>query len=267
MRYDLDDDELRRITAATALPARTGRFVVVVVGPDHPLADAGRTVERRVFEETFGNDTAEMTSEYGPYERDSLFFVCLDRRRGMPVGVTRVIEGHGAGVKTIDDAPAHIGVGREAILAEHGMTGGKVWDFATVAVLPAYRGNLRVSSLLYRTFLVEGERAGAEHVVVMLDRRAYRNITLLGVPLTPLAGSAPFPYLGSVENRALYVPFAVIGPSIAEQAGRLRRFGAAIRGEIRGRGWRRILVRRVAARISHRVATGEGLDWDIVQTQ
>jgi hypothetical protein len=191
----------------------------------------------------------------------------LDRRRGLPAGAGRIIEGHGPGVKTIDDAPGHIGRDVATITAAHGMTGAKVWDFATVAVLPRYRGGrsaLAVSSLLYRTFLLAGNRAGAHHVVTMLDGRAYRNMRLLGVELVALAGSAPFEYLGSAENHALYVEFGALAPSIAAQAARLKRPFGPIAGEIRARGLRRLITRQVAARVSTRVATGRGLDQHVV---
>jgi hypothetical protein len=267
--YELSPLEVERITVGFLAnhPDPTGRFICAVVGPDHPLARVARTVERQIFEEAFGNDAATMAAEYGPYEDRSLFFVVLDRRRGAPAGMSRIIEATGAGLKTIDDAPAYIGGDVASIMAAHGMRGEKAWDFATVAVLPEYRGGrsgLTVSSLLYRTFLITGERAAVKHVVTMVDHRAYRNVLLLGLPMTALAGSAPFAYLGSAENRALYLEFDAIQPAIAEQAVRLRRPFGAIQGRIRARGPRRLIVRRVAAAVSRRVASGRDLDRQIV---
>jgi len=267
--YDLDALEIERITVEFLAkhPDPIGQFVSVVAGPEHPLAAVARAVERQIFEEAFGNDADTMAAEYGPYENRSLFFVVLDRRRGMPAGAGRIIEGHGAEVKTIHDAPAYIGVDTEAILAAHGMAGRKIWDYATIAVLPQYRGgrsSLTVSSLLYRTFLVTGKRAGVEHAVMMLDRGAYRNLQLLGVPFEPLAGSQPFEYLGSAENRALHAPFDALTPAIATQARRLGRPFAKITGEIRATGPRRLMVRRVAAGVARRVASGRGLDRHIL---
>jgi hypothetical protein len=263
-RYDLPGEEIRRISArALARHPGTGRFVSIVVGPGDPLAGVGRTLERQVFEESFGNDAAVMAQEYGPYERQSLFFVVLDRRAGVPAGVGRVIQDDGPRVKTIVDAPEHIGVGVDEISAFHGLGEGRVWDFATVAVLPEYRGgrsSLAVSSLLYRTFVVAGRRAGARHAVAMLDRVAWRNIRLVGVPVAQLAGSGPFAYLGSAENRAIHVDFAAIEPAVAKQAAQLRRPGRPIAGTLPGRGLRRLLIRRVAAGVSRGVATGRGLD-------
>ena len=141
-RYDLDAAGMLRVTAGflAAHPAPAGRFVTAVAGPDTELADVGRALERQVFEESFGNDAAVMAAEYGPYEAVSLFFVVIDRRAGVPAGVARMIESHGPGVKTIDDAPRYIGVDVGTILAAHCMTGGKVLDCATLAVLPEYRG-------------------------------------------------------------------------------------------------------------------------------
>jgi hypothetical protein len=270
-RYDLDDTRMRQLTTAflAAHPRPAGRFVVAVVGPDTPLADVGRTLERRVFEESFGNDAAVMTAEYGPYEAASLFFVVLDRRAGIPAGVARMIESTGRGAKTVDDAPQHIGADVDTILAAHGMTGEKVWDCATLAVLPQYRGgrsSLLVSSMLYRTFLVLGRRAGVRHAVSMLDRGAYRNLGLIGVPMETLAGSGPFAYLGSAENRAVYMRFDTIEPAVRAQAARMRRAARPTLPALRRRGLRRLLTSRIAAGVARRIGTGRDVDQHIVDT-
>ena len=259
--YELRESEVRALSAGAldAYPS-SGPFVALAVRTDDPLADVARTVERQVFEESFGNDAATMTAEYGPYEKESLFFLVLDRRTALPVGAGRVIDGGG---KTLDDAPGQIGEDLSTIVAAHEMYEGRIWDFATVAVLPDYRGGrsaLLVSSLLYRTFLKAGRRAGVKHVVTMLDSRVARSMTLLGAPVQAMAGSAPFAYLGSASTEALYVPFAALEPGIAEQAVQLRKIGSSFRGEIRARGLRRLITRRIAARIAHQVATGDGLD-------
>jgi hypothetical protein len=117
-----------------------------------------------------------------------------------------------------------------------------------------------VSSLLYRTFINAGRRAGVSHIVAMLDSRAYRGIALIGAPFVPMAGSEPFEYLGSPSTSALYMPFADIEPSIAKQSEQLQHAGTEFQGEIRGRGLRRLATRRIASRVAHQVATGEGLD-------
>lgn len=261
MTYALPAADLAlRCAAALGAHPSAGRFVALAVGPSDPLAGVARTVERQVFEQSFGNDAAEMAAEYGPYEEASLFFLVLDRRTGLPAGAGRVIDGGG---KTLDEAPDLIGKDLSEIVAGHHMHDGKIWDFATVGVLPGYRGGRSgpmVSSLLYRTFLKAGHRAGVRHLVALLDHRAHRNLSLLGVPFVPMANSAPFAYLGSPSTMALHVPFADIEPSLARQSRLLRRVGAPFGGEIRARGLRRLLIRRLGAKISHQVSTGAGLD-------
>jgi len=262
--YTLPTEQIRaRVAGALAAHPSTGRFAALAIATDDPLADVARTVEHQVFEESFALDAAEMATEYGPYDSGSLFFLVLDRETGLPAGAARVVEGGG---KTLDDAPDYLGEDLSTIVAEHGMYLGRIWDFATLAVLPEYRGgksSLMVSSLLYRTFLKAGRRAGVRHVVTMLDHRAYRSITLLGAPFQALVGSKPFDYLGSPSTRALYLDFPTVEAAIAEQSGRLRHVGSPFAGEIRARGLRRLLIRRIASRVSAQVATGEGLDTQI----
>jgi hypothetical protein len=227
-RYDLHPGEVDRLLGPLLRrhDRSTGRFVVFVVSAHDPLADVTRTIERTIFEESFGNDAAQMATEYRPYEKDSRFLLVADRRRGGPAGSARIIEGTGPGTKTLDDAPALIGRTPAQIAAAHGLNGEKLWDYATVAVLKDYRGRrsaLAVSSLLYRAVLLQGQREGVRHLTAMLDRGIYRNMKLIGTPFVNLAGSGPFAYLGSAENRAVYADFPAIAPAISAQADRLRR--------------------------------------------
>jgi hypothetical protein len=83
---------------------------------------------------------------------------------------------------------------------------------------------------------------------------------LLGTPFEAMAVSEPFPYLGSPQNRALYAPFAAVEPAIAEQSTRLANVAASHAGDIEERGIKRLVARRIASRVAHQVATGEGLD-------
>ncbi|MEV6843866.1 hypothetical protein [Actinoplanes sp. NPDC051411] len=257
--YNLSESEMRMrgLAALYGYPAG-GPFIALAVRPDDLLADVARTVERRVFEESFAMDAAVMTEEYAAYEQDSMFFLVIERRTGAPAGAARVIDGGG---KTLDDAPDVIGVDLGTIVEKHGLFGGKIWDFATLAVLPEYRGgkSTMVSSLLYRAFLNAGRRAGVQHVVAMLDRRAHRGIALIGAPFEPMAGSEPFEYLGSPSTSALYMRFADIEPAIAAEGERLSNI-TPVEGESRARGLHRVLTGRIVSKVAHQVATGEGLD-------
>lgn len=269
VRYDLSGAEIDQLLSPHLHRHNrsAGRFVVFVIGAQDPLTDVARTVERTIFEESFGNDAALMAAEYGPYENDSRFLLVADRRRGVPAGSARIIEGTGPGTKTLDDAPGLIGRTSEQIATAHALNGEKLWDYATVAVLRGYRGRrsaLAVSSLLYRAVLLQGQREGVQHLTAMLDRGIYRNMKLIGTPFVALAGSGPFAYLGSAENRAVYADFPAIAPAISEQAERLARLARPGLSDIRRADPRKLLRCRIAADISRRIATGRGLDQHIV---
>jgi hypothetical protein len=118
--------------------------------------------------------------------------------------------------------------------------------------------------MLYRTFLVMGRRLGVRHAVSMLDRGAYRNLGMVGAPMRTLADSAPFAYLGSAENRAVYMDFPAIEPAVREQAVRMRRAARPTPRALRRDGLRKLLTRRVAAGVSLRIGTGKDVDQHIV---
>lgn len=136
MTYALDDATIADLCAkALSEHTSTNRFVALALATHDPMADVARTVERMVFEESFGLGEAAMLAEYTPYEEQSYFFLILDRETGLPAGAARAIEGGG---KTLDDAPDLIGHSLSVIVDMHGMhDGGKIWDYATLAVLPA----------------------------------------------------------------------------------------------------------------------------------
>lgn len=243
----------RRCAAALAAHPATGRFAALAVATSDPMADVARMVERQIL---------PAAPDYDDHESRSLFLLVLDRETGLPAGAGRVVEGGG---RTLDDAPGHIGRDLSAIVNAHDLHDGRrLWEFATVGVLPEYRGDKSVSSLIYRTFLQAGHRAGVRHVVALADDRTHRALTLLGVPFTAMAGSEPFEYLGSPGTRAVYVPFIEVESAIAAQSERLNRAVGSFAGEIRARGLRRLLARRAAARVSEQVATGFGLNEQIL---
>jgi hypothetical protein len=259
--YDLDEGTVRRQSAnALARHSSTARFVALAVGAASPMSDVARTVESQVL----GSDPATMASDYRRYEDDSLFVLVLDRRTGLPAAAGRVIDGGG---RTLDDAPDHIEVPLSTIVAVHEMCTGRIWDLATIAVVPEYRVGRSapaVGSLFYRTLLNAGRLAGVRHLVTMLDRRAHQSLLLLGMNLEPMAGSGPFGPGGSAATQALYASFGELEPSMARQSERLRRPGADFAGEITARGVRRLIIRRVAARVAFQVSSGTDLDEHIL---
>src|SRR4051794_33269576 len=91
--YDLDETTMRRLIAGALATyrERPGRFLALAVAAASPLADVARRVERMVFKQPFERDAQTMPPEYRRYEDDSLFFLVLDRRTGLPAGAARVI--------------------------------------------------------------------------------------------------------------------------------------------------------------------------------
>jgi hypothetical protein len=247
--YELDDRALaRHCAAALAAHPTDGRFVALALAPTDPTADVVRTVEPQLQAATAG---------YLDHEKHSIFLLVLDRRTGLPAGAGRVVEGGG---RALDDAPERIGRDLSAIVEAHGLHEGKIWDVATLGNLSGYRDSkagLTVSALLARTLVLAGHRAGVRHLVALLDQRTHRTLALLGVPFVPMAGS-------EVAVRALYAPFPGLEPALAEQSRRLNSIAGSFTGEIEARGLRRLVVRRLAARMSEQVATGRGLDEHIL---
>jgi hypothetical protein len=95
----------------------------------------------------------------------------------------------------------------------------------TLAVRREYRGKTSdhyVSTMLYGLFYAEARRQGVEHVVTVLDKHAYAQLTqFLGVPFVPIADSEPFNYLGSENSRAAYMHVPGAGDAVEEYMNRV----------------------------------------------
>lgn len=211
--YDLTTDEVAALTAellaslAGAWPDRY-RYVGIELPGQSRFSDIARHIERVVFEDCFGNDAAEMTAEYGPYEAASVFFVSIDRSTELPSGALRVIGNSAQGLKTLNDArSAPFNIRLEDVATQHGIGDpASVWDAGTVAVLPEHRsGEGAVSVQLYRAMYLSAIQHGIDHLVSIIDDVPLRKLVeYLGIPFVPLADSAPGPYLGSVKSQAVY---------------------------------------------------------------
>jgi len=115
-RYDLTDaeieslsDELRSRYRAflSGLEQAGAAFGCIAVDGNDPLANLGRTLEQRVFDDEAGEHSVEtMHVEYGAYEDRSTFFLGYDLRTGSVSGSLRAITGnagYGPMVKSMRD--------------------------------------------------------------------------------------------------------------------------------------------------------------------
>jgi hypothetical protein len=191
-----------------------GRYGCYFISDSSPYSDIARAVECEVFQEFFGNMPSLMVEEYAAYEMNSRFLLVVDRFLEQPAGALRLIENSRSGFKTLNDIQGEpLSIPTESVLAYHEIDDlENCWDVGTLAVRKPYRGratNNLISTMLYGLLHTAVHEYGIDHLVTILDKHAYSQLTeLLGVPFVPMAGSQPFSYLGSENSRAayLYVP-------------------------------------------------------------
>ncbi|MDN5275562.1 MAG: hypothetical protein JWN33_211 [Candidatus Saccharibacteria bacterium] len=226
-RYDLSHVEIKSLTndllaeRSESLVAQS-QIVIFEAGSNSAYTNIGRYIERVVFEESFGNDTQEMVREYGPYEAASLFFIAIDTAEAEPVGVIRIIENSPAGLKTLNDVQnPPFSISFDSVVSAHSIDDmDNVWDIGTAAVLPCYRFSDKGSPslMLYASGIRQANILGIEHVVSLVDDKAYRNMTQnIGIPFQPLADALPASYLGSKLSHAAYGRVDEFIPSIIEK--------------------------------------------------
>jgi len=212
LRYDLGAEEVAQLTGALLdkhPTSETGRYACYVIDGENSYSNLGRSVEAIVFESTFGNDAATMQEEYGIYEHASSFFLIVDKESRSPVGVLRVIANSPAGLKTIVDIEkSPLGISLQEMTLFHGIdTLDNCWDIGTLAVVGKERGSasdFMVSTALYRTLYVEAVKGDVEHLISIIDQRAYESLQFLGVRFVPMVHSDYFSYLDSPKSMAVY---------------------------------------------------------------
>ena len=207
---ETDRSELARLARSVIAPGTTQPFGAYVFLADDPAAELGRATERAVFLEAFGNTRELLDAEYGPYEASSLFFTVLDHRRLCPAGAMRIIvptEG-GPGLKTFNDLGPIWHESAETMLARSGigLSLGRTWDIATLAVDSGYRSAAATGLValgLYQSVVRTGEALGVEWTVAILDRVAFRMTKArFHQPFFALAEGRP--YLGSRDSLPIY---------------------------------------------------------------
>lgn len=238
-RYDLPSDDIAALTEkliATKTFAPDDRVVCYRVSGHSQFSDIGRSIECRVFHETFpGNDAAFMTGEYGPYERASFFFISVDRVKKTPIGALRIIRDSPAGLKTLNDlarpdAPVQL-TAAEIQRAHEIDTFENAWDIGTFVILSEYRRSGASASLqLYRGMYATALEEGIEHLVAIFDKLPLLAVTgYLAIPVVPLCGTDYFSYLGSAESRAIYGYIPGFEPAVSRRLAEVKDDADAVR--------------------------------------
>ena len=195
-------------------PSTNSQFAYYELSSETEAANIARTIEANCFNEFFKETPAELRSLYGPYEKQSTFFLAVDTSIGMPVGALRVIANGANGLLTLNDlsspAIAEKGIGGisvDSIRQHHDIENlDACWDIGAVAVLPEHRGKKKVSVMLYRAMYKKAKEQGIEHLVSIIDKHPYEgSIQPLRIPFQPLAGCGePFRYYGSKLSYAVH---------------------------------------------------------------
>jgi hypothetical protein len=186
--------------------APTEPFGVYVCRFDEPGAELGRFVERGVFLEEFGNTPEQLACEYDRYEPGSVFIVVVDHARRVPAGMMRVIVPTPARFKSLDDMLGGWGVDPIDVLArvDDSWDLERVWDLATLAVAPEYRGNAAlglVTQGLLQTLTMLGSGWGVDRYVAILDEPVLRMLQWrIGRPFVAFPGVDAREYLGSAAS-------------------------------------------------------------------
>jgi hypothetical protein len=213
------DHRLRRLMAEQPFTSEDA-FGCYFIDDSSPYSDVARGVECAVFQEFFGNEPSIMTEAYAPYEAHSRFLLVVDQASQEPAGALRIITHSENGLKTLNDIEqAPLSLPLETVVRFHGISDlDNCWDVGTLAVLKKYRGQTTghlLSTMLYGLFYAEVCKAGVEHIVTILDKHAYKQLTeLFAIPFGPIADSQPFNYLGSESSRAAYAHVPRIAPAM-----------------------------------------------------
>jgi hypothetical protein len=181
----------------------------LVFDPVGDVLSAARECEEQVFARTYGNTADELLIEYGPYEDATVFMAVADASDDV-VAVCRLIVPGPAGLKSLDDAgrpPWQVDGVRAARAA--GIDPARTWDIATIGVRPD-RGapNLLTAAALYHGIVVATRVNRIRSVVMIMDERARRLLSAVGVRTNALPGTRVAPYLGSPASTPLYLHLA-----------------------------------------------------------
>ncbi len=199
-------EQTERIDAAIDPARASSPFGLYAWRSTDPAAEIARHLERSVFAEAFGESPALLQAEYATYEPASVFFCVVDHRRRVAAGAIRVIVPGGVGFKSIDDVERFWHVDPRACWRAAGTEPDetRLWDIATLAVGPDYRGAAGqgvVSLALYGGVTSTAVRAGIGWYAAILDQPVLRLLQWrVGRPFERYEGIREASYLGSERS-------------------------------------------------------------------
>lgn len=253
-RYDLTDDEISSLShqlLAERPPTVRSRFICYDFKSYEKYSNLGRSIEAKIFFDTFGNTIDTLQKEYGDYEHASSFLVTLDQKARKPAGVMRIIYNSEAGLKALNDIHKPLGITVDQFMNHYSIDDlNSCSEVSTLAILPEYRHSsiksAKLSLLMHRAYFRKSQNDGIDHTVAIIDKRAKRGIDIMGIPFKPIMESEPFEYIESKSSYAIY--------------GYLPEFIEKLHDHQRELRKKRRLKPMIHARVVKRFATGKGLD-------
>ena len=172
--------------------------------PQGAVRRAALDCEADVFFEHYGNTRDELEAEYGDYDSDSVFVAVTDRDN-VALAAARLIAPGRSGLKTIHDvARAPWGVDGLRSARAAGLDLATTWDVATIGVRRGVRGGMLLSAALHHAVIRCSMVNDLSSIVMIVDERARRVFTAVGLFIHPLPGTKPAPYLGSTTSTPMW---------------------------------------------------------------
>jgi hypothetical protein len=176
--------------------------------PEAAVLAAAKACEADVFLNTYGNTSEQWEEEYGPYD-DASVFLTITEPGGDAVATSRLILPNPNGLKTLVDVardPWFIDGNRSARLA--GMQPALTWDIATVAVRKGVAGSGFLSAALYHGMVVATRVNRLRWIVMIMDVRARRLLSMLNLQTQVLPEATAGSYLGSAASVPIWADAA-----------------------------------------------------------
>lgn len=187
----------------------------LVFNPTGRVLSAARRCEADIFLQWYGNTRKQLADEYERYEASSVFVALADERDDV-LGIVRFVVPGAAGLKTLNDVglpPWNALPVRSAAAA--GIDPTTTWDCATMGLRSdRSRSTAKLSLALYHGLLLALRVNQVRTVVAVLDVRARRLLSSVGLVLHPIPGTTTAPYLGSAASTPV---FAHLGAGLDRQ--------------------------------------------------
>ncbi len=168
--------------------------------PVGEILAATKACEAAVFLEAYGNTAGQWREEYERYDDASVFISVLEPM-GDAVASCRLILPNPVGLKSLVDVegePWFVDANRSARGA--GMSPVRTLDIATLAARRGTSGGGLLAAALYHGIVAAMRANGFRWVVMIIDARARRLLSMLNLEGYVLPGTMAAPYLGSTAS-------------------------------------------------------------------